>query len=295
MSKGLGRGFGALLPGDDTGSESLVSPGEAVRLVMLSEVQPNPEQPRKDFDEAALSELAESIREQGVIQPLLVEPWQGRFRIVAGERRWRAAKLAGLTEVPVIVRTFSEETRREIALIENIQREDLSALEEARAFRQLMETCGLTQDDVAKKVGKQRSTVANALRLLRLPEEMQKALDQGLLTAGHCRALLSVVNDSLQQQLFRQIVDDGLSVRESETRAQRASGLGTNTSTASQPNPVQKTQNADVADWEQQLIERLGARVSIKGNSSRGKIEIHYLSLDDLERLFELLGVTSEA
>jgi ParB family chromosome partitioning protein len=285
----LGRGFGALLPGEDSFSVPDAAAGDTVKVVALSAVEPNPDQPRKEFDHAALEELAASIKEQGVLQPLLVEAWAGGYRIVAGERRWRAAQLAGLTDVPVLVRTFTDESRMEIALIENIQRSDLKPMEEARAYRSLMEAFNLTQEDVAKKVGKQRSTVANALRLLKLPEDMQLALDRGGLTAGHARAILSVTLAEAQKTLFQQILAEGLSVREAEDRAQRLNVGGP----AASPRPASapaKRQLPEIADLEQRFIERLGTKVTIKGDAKKGKIEIVYHSADDLDRLYEVLG-----
>jgi len=294
VSKGLGRGFGALLPGEDSFSVPDVAAGDVVKVVPLSVVEPNPDQPRKDFDQDALEELAASIKEQGVLQPLLVESWASGYRIVAGERRWRAAQLAGLAEVPVLVRAFSDESRMEIALIENIQRSDLKPMEEARAYRGLMEAFNLTQDEVSKKVGKQRSTVANALRLLKLPEEMQSALDRGGLTAGHARAILSVTLSSGQNSLFQEILAEGLSVREAEERAQRlnAGGAPATPKTAA---AASARRVPEIADLEQRFIERLGTKVSIKGDAKRGKIEIVYHSADDLDRLYEILGGGGDA
>lgn len=290
MSKGLGRGFGALLPGEDSFSVPDVAAGEAVKIVPLSSVEANPDQPRKEFDSATLEELALSIKEQGVLQPLLVESWASGYRIVAGERRWRAAQLAGLTEIPVLVRSFTDQSRMEIALIENIQRSDLKPLEEARAYRNLMEAFNLTQDDVAKKVGKQRSTVANSLRLLRLPEEMQIALDQGSMTAGHARAVLSVTLPEGQRTLFQAILAEGLSVREAEERSQKLNA-GSPVSSPRTASAVSVSKRVpEIADLEQRFIERLGTKVTIKGDSRKGKIEITYVSADDLERLYEVLG-----
>jgi len=289
VSKGLGRGFGALLPGEDSFSVPDTAAGDVVKIVPLSSVEPNPEQPRKDFDPEALEELASSIREQGVLQPLLVESWASGYRIVAGERRWRAAGLAGLTEVPVLVRSFTDESRMEIALIENVQRSDLKPLEEARAYRNLMDVFSLTQDDVAKKVGKQRSTVANALRLLRLPDEMQIAVDAGRLTPGHARAVLAVTLPEGQKTLFQAILAEGLSVREAEDRAQRL-----NAASAPRPQTAPGTSaarpQADIAELQQRFMERLGTKVLIKGTVQRGRIEIEYYSADDLDRLYDVLG-----
>lgn len=288
-TKGLGRGFGALLPGEDSFSVPDAAAGDVVKVVALTAVEPNPDQPRKDFDQAALEELAASIKEQGVLQPLLVESWASGYRIVAGERRWRAAQIAGLTEIPVLVRSFTEESRMEIALIENIQRSDLTPLEEARAYRNLMEAFNLTQDDVAKKVGKQRSTVANALRLLKLPEEMQGAVDKGLMTAGHARAVLSVTLAEGQRTLFQAIVAEGISVREAEDRAQKLNaGSPATPKVPVVASPVRRL--PEIADLEQRFIERLGTKVSIKGDAKKGKIEISYHSADDLDRLYEVLG-----
>lgn len=289
MSKGLGRGFGALLPGEDSYSVPDPASGDVVKVVSLASVEPNPDQPRKDFDPSALQELADSIREQGVLQPLLVEAWGSGYRIVAGERRWRASQLAGLTEVPVLIRSFTDEARMEIALVENIQRSDLTPLEEARAYRNLMEAFNLTQDDVAKKVGKQRSTVANALRLLKLPAEMQEAIDRGSLTPGHARAVLSVTLADGQKTLFQAILAEGLSVREAEDRAQRLNAGSPPTAPKAGP-PAPPRRLPEIADLEQRFIERLGTKVTIKGDARKGKIEITYHSADDLDRLYEVLG-----
>jgi ParB family chromosome partitioning protein len=289
VSKGLGRGFGALLPGEDSFSVPDAAAGDVVKIVPLTSVEPNPEQPRKDFDPEALAELAASIREQGVLQPLLVETWASGYRIVAGERRWRAAQLAGLTDVPVLVRAFTDESRMEIALIENIQRSDLKPLEEARAYRNLMDIFNLTQDEVSKKVGKQRSTVANALRLLRLPEEMQIALDGGRLTPGHARAVLAVTLPEGQKSLFQAILTEGLSVREAEERAQGLNAGAPPKITGTQ-SPSASRVPAEIADLQQRFMERLGTKVSIKGTAVRGRIEIDYYSSEDLDRLYEVLG-----
>jgi ParB family chromosome partitioning protein len=261
-----------------------------VKLVALSEVFANPDQPRKEFDPAALQELADSIREQGIIQPILVEKVAQGYRIVAGERRWRAARLAGLTEVPVLAREFTEETRMEIALIENVQRSDLTAMEEARAYKRLMEAFALTQDEVAKKVGKQRSTIANALRLLNLPEEMQVSIDKGELSAGHARAILSVTSAENRLVLYREILNLRLSVRQAEDRAAAFNNPGAATARAAKLAPVAGPRKLpELVDLEQQFIERLGTKVEIKGDGKKGRIEIAYYSVDDLNRVYEIL------
>ena len=212
---------------------------------------------------------------------------EGSWIIVAGERRVRAAKLAGLDRVPVIVRSFSPEERLEIALIENLQREDLTPIEEAKAFRQLMEARDLTQEQVAAKVGKDRTTVTNSLRLLKLPEKMQDAVERGELSAGHARALLAVTSPSDQQALFDRVVKRGLSVRETEQAAAalsqgRRGGAG-------RKRPGGSARDPDVREVEERLVERFGTKVQIRGGPSRGRIEIAYFSADDLERVIELL------
>lgn len=287
MSK-LGRGFGALLPVPDEGSSTHEAMA-GVRSVPVSEIRGNPQQPRKEFADGPLQELAESIREKGIIQPILVEKLDDGFQIVAGERRFRAAQIAGLREIPVLVRQYSDEERLEIALIENIQREDLTPLEEARAFRHLTEAFQLSQDEVAKKVGKQRSTVTNSLRLLKLPEDMQQALENRELTAGHARAILAVANPSDQRVLFGRIRSSGLSVREAEALAlelnqgkeARQEALN-RVHKGSGPRPV------ELNEIEQKFVDALGTKVQLKGNGNKGSLEIQYFSQDDLARLYEI-------
>jgi ParB family chromosome partitioning protein len=254
-------------------------------MVPSNRLFPNPDQPRDRFDQAALLELAESIKQQGILQPLLVEKRRDDgFDIVAGERRWRAGRLANIDEVPVIIREFSKEERLEIALIENVQREDLTPLEEARAYKHLMDTLGVSQQETADKVGKNRSTVANTLRLLNLPENMQRSLETGAITAGHARALLSVDDDTDRGRLHDLIVKKGLSVRESE---KRAAGI------KKPSEPVSETpsgRNPDMAEIEQKFIEALGTKVALRGSLSRGKVEISYFSGDDLDRIYQILS-----
>ncbi|NNM67336.1 MAG: ParB/RepB/Spo0J family partition protein [Spirochaetales bacterium] len=290
MSKGLGRGFGALLPDEDSPTVLDQNTADGVKTVALSLIEANPDQPRKDFDPVALEELAASIREKGILQPILVEAFgSSGFRIIAGERRYRAAKLAGLTEVPVLVRSFSAEERMEIALIENVQRSDLNPVEEARAYRQLMESFNLTQEMVAQKVGKQRSTVANALRLLKLSDEMLDDLEKGLFSPGHARTLLAVEDLEKRKLLYQKIRDEGWSVREAEAfvsgKPVAEKSPGPKTSPGANPN---KQSGAELASWEQKLIDVFGTKVRIKGDHQKGVVEISYFSLEDLERI---LGV----
>jgi ParB family chromosome partitioning protein len=287
MSKrALGRGIDALLAGSEA-QEAV--PGAAVTLVPVASLQAGTHQPRKRFPEESLKELARSIQEKGVLQPILVESLDGGgYRIVAGERRFRAAQLAGLRDIPVFVRRFSDTEKTEIALVENLQREDLSPVEEANGYKVLMEKGELSQEEVAKRVGKNRSTVANALRLLKLPRPMIEALDKGKLTSGHARAILSLVNPADQELLFQRILTRDMSVREAEQTAARM-GQGARDSvkktTASKPRP----RLPELTALERSLVERLGTKVAIRGNEKRGKIEISYFSLDDLDRISKLI------
>ena len=287
MSKrALGKGIEALLQG--TGPADAQG-GSGQLSVPLGKIYPNPDQPRKTFNEEGLKELADSIREQGIIQPIIVEEYGSGYRIIAGERRFRAAQLAHLAELPVLVRSFSEEQKLEIALIENIQREDLNPIEEAQGYRQLIDQTGLSQDEVAKKVGKNRSTVANSLRLLKMPREMQDALSYGKLTAGHARALLSIINPADQMILFSRIIADGLSVREAEAQAGDLNRGGRATQTDRSPSSI-KRKDPELSSIEQRLIDLFGTKVSVKGNPKKGRIEISYFSLDDLDRILEIVS-----
>lgn len=288
MSKGLGRGFGALLASEEANASPVIS-GDSVRKILLTEISANPHQPRKEFDPQALQELSDSIKENGIIQPILVEAAPNGYQIVAGERRYRAAKMAGLSEIPAIVRSFSDEERMEIALIENIQRSDLTPLEEARAYRHIMDSFQYTQEVVAQKVGKQRSTVANALRLLKLPDYMQNAVEKGELTAGHARAILSLDKEQLQSELYKSIVKEGLNVREAE---QRASALNSGSGKTEAVDGVKKVKDPELGNLEQKLIDHFGTKVSVKGNGRKGSIEIAYFSEDDLNRVIEVLQLS---
>jgi len=282
--KVLGKGIGALL--GDEAEVDLAS----VTEVPASALKPNPQQPRREFDEAALRELADSIRQKGVLQPVLAEPsGDGTYVIIAGERRVRAARMAGLDKVPVLVRQFSADEKLEIALIENIQREDLNPIEEALAYKKLMEIAGLNQEQMASRVGKDRSTIANTLRLLKLPQEAQSAVEKGALSPGHARAMLSLVNPADQQLLFNRIMDKGISVREAEELAAAFSAGKRQAQKPRKGEGATSRKDPEVRDIEQKLIERLGTKVDVKGSAGKGRIEISYYSGDDLERLLELL------
>ena len=252
-------------------------------------LRPNPYQPRQEFDPEQLKELSDSIKENGVIQPVTIEDAKdGTFYIIAGERRTRASRLAGLEKIPVQLSAFSDQKKLEVALIENIQRADLNPVEEARAYYKLMELAGLKQDEVAQKVGKNRATVANAIRLLKLPEDIQNALVSGQITAGHARALLMVKDKMNMHILFGKIVGQGLSVHQTEVMA----------SEINNPQPKIKkndgakslTRDPDLIDVETQLIQKLGTKVQIKGSYEKGSIEISYFSKDDFNRLFDFIN-----
>lgn len=300
---GLGRGLNALLDDADielhneTGllssakGESSTAAGKEL-FINPSLLKPNPHQPRKEFDEDSLKELADSIREHGIIQPIIVEEaGDGSYYIIAGERRTRAARLAGLVQVPVIIKKFSEERKLEVALIENIQRENLNPIEEAQAYHDLMVMGNLSQEEAAARLGKKRSTVANALRLLKLPEDMSSSLASGQISSGHARALLSVLNPSDQRILFGRIVGSGLSVRETErmagelnngSRAKAGSEKKEKSSVSEKP--------LEIREMEQKFIDVLGTKVAIKGTVDKGLIEISYFSKEDLERVYEILS-----
>jgi len=279
----LGKGLGSLLP--QVGEDSLS--GSAVHNLPLNLIHPNSNQPRKKFNEEALRELADSIKEQGIIQPIIVEKDGDRYNIIAGERRFRAARITGLFEIPAIIRKYTEAEKLEAALIENIQREDLNAVEEAKAYMQLMTTLNLNQEQVARKVGKKRSTIANSLRLLKLPDDMQSAVINNKITAGHARALLSILNPADMRILYSRILNDALSVREAE---QQASVLNDGKrEKTSKKTDTQKIADPELSRMEQQFIDALGTKVSVKGSVRKGKIEISYFSLDDLERIYDIL------
>lgn len=284
--KALGKGIGALLKDIDEKIDT-----KSVIQVLIESLKPNPYQPRKEFNPESLKELSESIKLKGILQPVIVESnGDGTYTIISGERRVRASRLAGLETVPAILGSYSVVEKLENALIENIQREDLKPLEEATAYKRLMETFNLNQDEIADKVGKNRSTIANTLRLLKLPKAMRDSLSNGTITPGHARAILSVINPHDQELLFKAIVDEDISVREAENYATQINRGNKNILKKKKPKPKQgKSKNPELAHIEQQFIDTLGTKVEIKGTSNTGKIEISYFSLDDLERLMEII------
>lgn len=280
----LGRGLDALLgEGADEGAASEAP----VQELPLDMIRPGSYQPRKRMDPEGLEELAESIRSQGIVQPIVVRSREDRgdYELIAGERRWRAAQLAGLATIPAMVRDLTGDEALEIALIENIQREELSPIEEARAFDRLTHEFGLTHEALAEQVGRKRATISNALRLLRLPAEVQEALDEGTLRMGHARALLALEGDERLGEIAREVVSKGLSVRATEERVRRA--MEGQSSQRSQGAANRK--DPDVQRLEEELGERLGARVRITQRKDRGRLEVEYASLEELEALIDRL------
>ena len=282
---GLGRGLAALL--DDAvrqkGSGEAVEPARGVREVEIGRIRPNPAQPRAHFDEEAIVELAHSIAERGVLQPVLLRPADDGFELVAGERRWRAAQRARLHTIPAIVRDIDDATSAEIALIENIQRKDLSAIEEAEGYRQLVERYGHTQEAVAQLVHKSRSHVANLLRLLELPDSVKQSLLRGDISMGHARAVATADDPAA---LVRQIVENGLSVRQAESLAKQGVSPAAPSSSTRQPSAA----DPDLQALERQLGDLLGVKVKVANDGTRGTVTLHYSTLDQLDMLCQRLS-----
>lgn len=293
---GLGKGLDSLIPdnGKTIENEKKVKVVEKVIekvvekpvevKVKINKVEPNREQPRKKFDEEALQELADSIKQFGVLQPLIVQERKDYYEIIAGERRWRAAKLAGLKEIPVVIRKMSDQEIVEISLIENIQREDLNPIEEAIAYRRLLTEFQLKQEEVAERVSKSRTAVTNSMRLLKLDERVQQMVVDEMLTTGHARALLAIEDSDLQFETANRIFNEKLSVREVEKLVKN---IGKEKPVKKEENPQQK---AVFQDLEEKMKAALGTKVSInRKNDQKGKIEIEYYSIEELERLMEIL------
>ena len=282
---GLGRGLGALLGDIEEESELLHSEteqkGDVVQTVPLSSIDPNRDQPRKEFREESLKELADSIRAVGVIQPIVVTKRGNRYSIIAGERRWRASRMAGLNEVPVIVRDWDEMTRLKAALIENLQRDDLNPVEEALGIRALMDKCELTQEAASGVIGKSRSAIANSLRLLTLPDDVLALLKDGSLSAGHGRALVSV-SPERQSKLAILTVQQGWSVRQLERICAQPEKKP-----AEAPAPARRP--AELGQLEKMAREVFGTRVKLDGDENKGKITLSYMSAEDLERIWDVL------
>jgi len=313
---GLGRGLDALLDNNDDDSsrkqadESKAAPsdsqafaaetssapsvkknkGQDVIQLPIEELVPNPGQPRKNFDETELNELADSIKNYGIIQPVIAaNAGDGTYIIIAGERRTRAAKLAGLSAVPVIVRDYTDQKRLEISLIENIQRSDLNPMEEAAAYKNLMDFSNLSQDELAARMGKNRSTVANALRLLKLPIEIQKSVEEGKVSSGHARALLSVTETRARDKLYRELLSNEISVREAEKKAAALNAEKPGGKTKSGAGSKSSKRPPEVDAMQEKFISMLGTKVVIDGDMNKGRILIDYFSMEDLDRLYEIL------
>lgn len=297
-ARGLGRGLDALF-GDveinaarEAAARKKTEPAAAqeqtdtsegeLRYIDINDIKPNATQPRKSFDENKLEELAESIEQHGLIQPLVLRAAGQGYEIVAGERRWRAARMIGLKELPCVVRELTDEENMLLAIIENMQREDLNPIEEAEGLKQMIDTYGLTQEQVSRGVGKSRPYITNSLRLLKLPPKLRYMTADGRLTVGHARALAAVKDEKLQQALAERVVNEGLSVRQIEKLAQE-SGKST-----AKKKP-RKTKSADEKRVEMELREALGTKVSLQRNGARGKIEIEFYNGEEMERLIELL------
>lgn len=281
--KALGRGLGALIPGAAPRAESGVSQ-KGLAEIPVADVLANKYQPRKDFDQEALKELADSIREKGVLQPVVVRRAGDKYELIAGERRLRAAKMAGLSAVPAVIKDVSDLESLELALIENIQRRDLNPIEEAQSYASLVGEFGLTQEDLARRVGRERSTVANMLRLLKLPDAIQKDLAGGVLTMGHARALLALPDQASQMQVRAEILAKQLSVRATEALVARWKPIAAKKKPAEAPKPDVEMKRA-----AEDLKRRFGTRVQFKGSPKRGRIEIAYTSLDELNRVLAIL------
>ena len=276
---GLGKGLGALM------LENSVDEMVATNSLPLTEIVPNKEQPRKTFDEGALEELADSIKQHGVLQPLLVRPLpSGGYQLVAGERRWRASRIAGLKEVPVVVKELSDIETMEIAIIENLQREDLNPIEEAEGLQALIDRCGFTQEEVATSVGKSRPAIANALRLLKLPSEVREMTKNGEISAGHARALLAFDNEAMIYEIAQNIVKNNLTVRDVERLAKTSEAQTSTTRRKS------KKRDSFYDEVELSLTEILGRRVKVYNGRDKGTLEIEFYSTEDLKNIANKLG-----
>ena len=276
---GLGRGLGALLPGSEA------APNSGLSEVPVRAIAPNPHQPRTQFDPAALQELADSIREHGLIQPLIVvRDSAEQYTLIAGERRWRAAQLAGLEAVPVVIKDAAPQQMLEMALVENVQRADLNALEEALAYKHLSEEFGLTQEQIAQRVGKSRVAVANTLRLLKLPEPIKARLADGLITEGHARVLLMVSDPAAQQHLLSQIVKHGLNVRQTEEQVRRLliEHPAAKKTSAAPP----RSSSADTRALEERMRRALGTKVTLSRSKKGGTLVIHFYSEEELDAIY---------
>ncbi|TCK86775.1 ParB family chromosome partitioning protein [Natranaerovirga hydrolytica] len=281
--KGLGKGLSALIT-ENINEDSVNVSKDKIIVLDINRVEPNRDQPRKKFDEDTLNELSESIKQYGIIQPILVQKENDYYSIIAGERRWRASKLAGLKEVPVIIKGYNKQEILEISLIENIQRENLNPIEEAKAYKKLIYDFNLKQDDLADKVSKSRSAISNVLRLLNLDERVQDMIMDDMLSSGHCRTLLSIENKDVQFDIANKIFDEKLSVRETEKLVKELKKPKKEEKNIKKEDPVYK-------EIEEKMKEVLGTKVRIiKKSNKKGKIEIEYYSQEELENIIDIIG-----
>ena len=289
---GLGKGLSALISTRPPGIRLEAEPGEKIQQVHLASIVPSPLQPRKDFARDALAELVESIRQHGIIQPLVVRDVDGRHELIAGERRWRAAQEAGLTQVPVITRVATDLEVLELSLIENLQRADLNPIEEAQAYARLAGEFGMRQEDIAQKVGRSRAAVANSMRLLDLHEQVQAWLTQGLLSVGHAKVLLALKEPDEQRAVAETVLRRSATVRATERLVARQ--LGTTRPRRKRQTAATTVTSATIDDLQSRLQEHLGTRVTLHHGEKRGRIEIEYYGNDDLQRVLSALGLPAE-
>ncbi len=283
--KGLGRGLGALLDANSV-IETTTETEKDVKKIKITQIEPNKTQPRRDFDEEKIEELAESIKEYGLLQPIVVKlNKNGFYTIIAGERRWRASRLAGLKEIPAVIKDVSEQTEKEITLIENIQRENLNSLEEAAGIKELIDEYGLTQEEVASKIGRSRTAVTNILRLLNLPSEIQQLLKEEKITQGHARALLSLENSVLALEVAKQVIAQEMSVRQLENYIANLKKVKKEKRPTKEEIEIQRSIKA----LEESLSSELGTKIRIINKKNKGKIEIPYSSTEDFERIIALI------
>lgn len=293
MSKrGLGRGLDALFGPPNAGKE--IESNEPVAEIAIRDIVPNQHQPRRDFDEEALAELAQSIRQHGIIQPVVVRKTLNGYELVAGERRWRASQLVGLKQLPAVVREYTDAEMMEIALVENLQRQNLNVIEEAIAFRRLIEEFGLTQEEVAQKIGRSRSMIANIVRLLNLQPEVQDFVSRGTLTMGQARPLLAIDSPEIQVELANQIIEEDLSARDVEELVRRAAAKRPTKKPESKPEEIDEASQFFMNEFEDRLKVLLGTQVKIKPGKIKSKIEIEYYSNEDLERIMDMLSKRQE-
>jgi len=267
-----------------------VATGEQVRIVPIDKIKPSPYQPRKDFSQESINELAESIKQQGILQPLIVRQRGEFYEIIAGERRYRAAQIAGLKQAPIVIKNVDDREALEMSLVENLQRENLNPIEEAEGYANLINTFNLTQEEAAAKVGKNRATVANALRLLKLPDEIKSLLRSGNISTGHAKVILSLEDVKLQKLACEKVIKDGLNVRQTEELVNYLKNRSMVVDTKSRSKKIQ-TRDTHIVDLEKQLMQKLGTKVTLHYRDGKGAVEIKFFSNDELERILNIVGV----